>query len=66
MLPVTPGTAGLASVSSDMPSGASEKNWRAPGSVASVIGWLWMSVAAGHQVPPLTVGTAAPVMKKGS
>ncbi|MCY1225896.1 hypothetical protein D9M68_417360 [compost metagenome] len=44
VLPLTPGTAGLASVSSELPSGASEKNWRSlPATELSRIGWLLMS-----------------------
>ncbi|MNT57281.1 hypothetical protein D3C72_1946410 [compost metagenome] len=44
VLPLTPGTVGLARVSSELPSGASEKNWRSlPATEVSMIGLLLMS-----------------------
>ena len=43
-LPLTPSTLAPGTVSSEVPSGESEKNWRSwPGTVASIRGWLWMS-----------------------
>ena len=44
VLPLTPGTLAPSIFSSDVPSGLSEKNWRSlPGTVRSMMGWLWMS-----------------------
>ena len=44
VLPLTPVTLAFGTVSSEVPSGESEKNWRSlPGTVVSMIGWLWMS-----------------------
>jgi hypothetical protein len=44
VLPLTPATVGLATVSSEVPSGESEKNWRGlPATLVSMIGLLLMS-----------------------
>ena len=43
-LPFTPATLAFGTLSSEVPSGASEKNWRSfPGTLVSTIGWLRMS-----------------------
>ncbi len=43
-LPFTPSTLALGTVSSEVPSGESEKNWRSlPATVVSMMGWLLMS-----------------------
>jgi hypothetical protein len=43
-LPFTPGTLAFGTARREVPSGASEKNWRSlPATVVSMIGLFWMS-----------------------